>query len=113
MKIKYLIAFTLLLVGTNLFTFATTRYETTNYVLTRAQDRMDKALITDGLYDKVYAYPSGPVRPEFVDMLLAIRNAGGLYFGANERIPYWIGSFFCIIFGILLPFHEPRRKKTD
>ena len=55
MKLKHLIALMFIIAGTNVFTFATTRYWTTKHVLTRAQERMETALKKDGLYETVYA----------------------------------------------------------
>jgi hypothetical protein len=68
LKTKHLIGLILVLAGTNLFTFTTTRYLTTKYVLTRADERMDAALKKEGLYETVYPMD----QPHSVAISLAI-----------------------------------------
>jgi hypothetical protein len=84
-KTNHLIAILLLLLGTNLMTFAATRYWTTSSVLTAAQKRMDAALKKEGLYEQVY--PSD--RPRSVALILAIPDAGGMYYWWNEALVYF------------------------
>ena len=108
MKTKHLIALILVLVGTNIFTFATTRYWTTQHVLTRAQERMDTALKKHGLYDQIY--PAD--RPLSIDFIGAIRSAGGMYYWWNDAIGYWLAGVLFVLAGIGFAFHGPRRKNA-
>ena len=105
MKTRHLIALVLVLVGTNLFTFATTRYWTTEHVLTRAQERMDAALRKEGLYDQVY--PSDRVRS--VPLSLAIPLAGGMYYWWNDGLPFWAAAVVLTVSGALIPLAQSRR----
>ncbi len=101
---KYLIALILIIVGTNLFTFATARYWTTKHVLTRAQDWMDAALKKEGLYDQVYP----PDRPRSVPLTLAIPLAGGMYYWWNDGLIYWGAGAVLTIVGFLVLRVETR-----
>jgi len=105
-KAKYFIALVLVLVGTNLFTFASTRYWTTKYVLTQAQERMDAALKKEGLYEQVY--PSD--RPRSVGLALAIHQAGGMYYWWNDGLIYWGAGALLILSGFAVTRYEPRKK---
>ena len=96
MKTKHLVALVLVLLGTNLFTFASTRYWTTKHVLTRAQERMDAALKAEGLYEQVY--PSD--RPRSVPLSLAIGLAGGMYYWWNDGLIYWGAAVLFILSGL-------------
>jgi hypothetical protein len=106
MKPKHVIALILLLVGSNIFTFATTRYLTTRDVLTTAQQRMESALKKEGLYDQVY--PSD--RPRSVALALAIHEAGGMYYWWNEGLLYWGLGGLLAIAGALVPLVQSRRQ---
>ena len=106
MKLKHLIAFVLLLTGSNLFTFATTRYLTTKDVLTTAEERMNAALKKEGLYEQVY--PSD--RSRRVQLSLAISQAGGMYYWWNDGLLYWGVGGVLIITGALSPLVQSRRQ---
>jgi len=108
MKARNVVALILVLVGTNLFTFATTRYLTTKDVLTRAQQRLDAALKNEGLYDQVFP----PDRPRSVPISMAIGQAGGLYYWWNDAFIYWGLGFVLIASGVLVPFLKSERATT-
>jgi hypothetical protein len=108
MKPKYFIALVLVLIGTNLFSFATTRYWTTKHVLTQAQDRMDAALKKEGLYEQVY--PSD--RPQRVAIVLAIRQAGGMYYWWNDGLIYWGAAVLLTLSGLVVTRYEPRKSQA-
>ncbi len=95
-----------MLVGTNLFTFATARYWTTKHVLTRAQERMDSALKKEGLYEQFY--PSD--RPRSVSLTFAIPFAGGMYYWWNDGLIYWGAAILLILSGLAVTRYEPRTK---
>jgi uncharacterized membrane protein len=109
-KTKHFIGLVLVLVGTNLFTFAASRYWTTQHVLIRAQDRLDAALTKDGLYDQVYPIPDGRPRPQSVDIPLAVRNAGGSYYWWNAAIGYWLVGVLLVLVGVGIMFYVPQKK---
>ena len=106
MKIKHLVAMVLVLVGTNLFTFATVRYWTTKHVLTRAEKRMETALKNEGLYEQVY--PSD--RAGSVPLLVAIPLAGGLYYWWNDGLLYRGAAILFTFSGLAATRYEPRAK---
>jgi hypothetical protein len=107
-KSKYLIALVLVLVGTNLFTFASTRYWTTKYVLAQAQERMDAALRKEGLYEQVY--PSD--RPLSVPIALAICQAGGSYYWWNDGLIFWGVGAVLTLSGMAVTLYKPRKMQT-
>lgn len=106
MKTKHFKALVLVLLGTNLFTFATTRYWTTKHVLTRAQERMDTALRKEGLYEQFY--PSD--RPRSVPLTLAIPLAGGMYYWWNDGLLYWGAAVLLTLSGVAVTRYEPPKK---
>jgi hypothetical protein len=99
-KTKLLFSFILVLVGTNLFTYATTRYTTTKEVLTQAGKRMDVVLKQEGLYEQIY--PSD--RPPRHTIHVAISQAGGMYYWWNEGLLWWGGAVLLTVTGVLVPF---------
>lgn len=106
MKTKYLIALILVLVGTNLFTFATTRYWTTKHVLTRAQERMNSALRKEGLYERVYQ--SGGARS--APLHSAIPEAGGMYYWWNDGLLFWGAAVLLTLSGLAVTRYGPLTK---
>lgn len=105
-KPKYFIALALVLIGTNLFTFATTRYWTTKHVLTQAQDNLDAALKKEGLYDKIYP----PDHPRNVAIMWAIGHSGGMYYWWNDGLIYWGAAVVLTLSGLAVTRFEPRAK---
>jgi len=108
-KAKVLISLLLVLLGTNLFTYATTRYKTTKGVLTRAGERMDEALKKEGLYEQVYSAE----HPRFISITQAISLAGGMYYWWNDALTYWGAAGLLIIIGVLVPFVRRRRTHAS
>jgi hypothetical protein len=108
MKGKHLIGFLLILIGTNTFCFATTRYWTTRYVVTRAQERLDVALKKEGLWEQVHPVDG----PSKVSLMLAISLAGGMYYWWNEGLIYWGAGFVLTAAGVLVSKYEPRKKNA-
>jgi hypothetical protein len=105
---KNLVALVLVLAGTNLFTFATTRYLTTKDVLTQAQERMNAALKKEGLYEEVF--PDDRARS--VAIVLAIPLAGGMYYWWNDGLKYWGAAIVFILSGLAVTRYETRRKNA-
>lgn len=106
MKTKLFVAVVLVLVGTNLFTYTTTRYETTRTVLIRAEERLKAALNTEGLYEQVF--PAD--QPRSAAVVLAISQAGGGYYWWNDALWYWGAAVILTISGFLVPFVGLRRR---
>lgn len=80
---KARIALLLLLAGTNVFTYATTRYWTTDHVLSRAAERV---------LDVQQRQREGrlpPHQPPEQAVRLAISMAGGMYHWWNDGLPFW------------------------
>lgn len=86
----------LILAGTNMFTFATSRYWTTKDVLTRAQERVQTAARKDGVQLSR-------------SMQFAISFAGGLYYWWNDGLIYWTSGATMTVIGFLVPFVESRK----
>ncbi len=97
-----------MLVGTNLFTHATTRYITTRRVLTSARDRLEIALKTEGLYEQVF--PSN--RPRSIPITSAISQAGGMYYWWNDGLAYWGDGGILALVGSLVPFVQLPRNRA-
>jgi hypothetical protein len=106
-KAKLVFAIVLVLLGTNLFTYATTRYTTTRTVLTRAQQRLKDALTAEGLYEQVFV-PTD--RPRSIPVQFAISQAGGSYYWWNDGLVYWGAAGVLTISGLLVPLVRPRRR---
>jgi hypothetical protein len=72
---------------------------------------LDAVLKKDGLYDQIYALQQpDKIPPQIVDIPLAIRNAGGMYYWWNDAIGYWFIGVLLVPFGIGIMFYEPRKK---
>ena len=104
MKTKYLLAFILVLLGTNVFTFATARYWTTRHVLTRAHESVVAVL------DKQRAGELRPGQTPEMQIQRAVSMAGGMYYWWNDGLAYWgVGAIFTLS-GLAVMAYEPRRK---
>lgn len=104
MKTKHLIALILVLVGTNLFTFATSRYWTTKHVLTRARERVIKVMEQQR---------SGETRPgQSLELQIqrAISMAGGMYYWWNDGLIYWGAAVLLTLSGLAVTRYELRKK---
>jgi hypothetical protein len=103
-KTKYLIALSLVLVGTNLFTFATSRYWTTKHVLTRAREHVITVMEQQR---------SGETRtglsPE-LQIQRAIGMAGGMYYWWNDGLIYWGAAVLLTLSGLAVTRYELRKK---
>ena len=108
MKSKYLVALVLVLMGTNLFTFATTRYWATEYLLGRADDRMTAVFQKQGALE-IREDQYSRFRK---DMMMAVGMAGGNYNWWNEATFYWAGGVVLTISGLLFLTLEPRKQNT-
>jgi hypothetical protein len=103
MRSKYFTALALIFLGTNLFTYATTRYWTTNHVLTRASEH------TAEIMDRQRAGQLRPDQPPDRLILSAIGNAGGMYHWWNEGLLYWGAAGVLIISGFLVTKLDSRK----
>jgi len=109
MKCTNIIALIMVLLGVIMITYATTRYWTTKRVLTTAQDRMNSALKSHGLYEQVYSFESsGPPR-----IALAIPLAGGMYYWWNNAIPYWAAGFVLVFSGLAVTRYKPKKLMAN
>jgi len=106
MKIKYFLGFLLILIGTNLFCYATTRYWTTEDVLRRAQQRMDGKLKDEGLG----AQPQFSGRAPTGLVTVSISLAGGKYYSWKDGLISWAGGTLFICSGFLVMCYHPRKK---
>ncbi len=106
MKCTNLIALIMVLIGVILISFATTRYWTTKYVLNTAQDRMESALKSHGLYEQVYS--SGPPH-----VALAIPLAGGMYYWWNNAVSYWAVGFVLVFSGLAVTRYKPKKELAN
>ena len=113
MKIRHFIGLVLVLVGTNLFTFASSRYWTTRHVLTRAHARMDAALKIVGHEELTYpAVNDASDRQAVILLLRAVTLAGGAYYWWNDAIVYWLAGVLLALTGIGFISSEPQKKPS-
>jgi len=105
-KPKLSIALLLILLGTNLFAFTTARQRTTEDVLKNARQRIDAVLTKYGIYEQIYLAD----RDRGAAFVVAISDAGGMYYGWNEALMNWGLAGLLIITGILVPLIRPRSK---
>jgi hypothetical protein len=103
MKPKYVVALVLVLVGTNLFTYATARYWTTQHVLRAARQRVVAAQEKHRAGERRL----GQTLEDQIQM--AVNNAGGLYYWWNDGLLHWGVGGLLVISGILVTRLEPRR----
>lgn len=100
-----MVAICLMLVGTNLITYAATRYATTERVLKNAQTRFTSAITRfPSLQSQFNATNDAPLK-------LAIPMAGGMYYWYNDSLPYWGAGVFLTASGLLVPFVSARRRR--
>ena len=104
MRTKNLVALILVLVGTNLFTYATARYWTTQHVLTRAGER-----VVD-IFEKQKAGEQPIGQSPEKQILLAVSFAGGMYYWWNDGLIYWGAAVLLTFSGLAVTRYEPRKK---
>lgn len=105
MKSKEFVALALIIAGTNVFTFATTRYWTTDHVLTRAEARVTEVIRQklDGVEKPGQSFES---RIE-----MAVGMAGGMYHWWNSAILYWGLGGVLIVSGLLTTKLEEKAEE--
>lgn len=100
MRLKLIISVLLLLAGTNLFTYSTTKQLTTAEVLIAAEKRTLEVVKAAEAFPLLF--PDGQIPGS--DFSTAIAQAGGMYYGINEvQGAKYTGVMFVGI-GLLLPF---------
>lgn len=107
MKAKHLIALILVLIGTNLFTFATSRYWTTGYVLKRAEEAVRAVMAKQ----EIVAVNSD--HQPHIDILRAVSGAGGIYYWWNDGVIYWGAGVVLILSGLAVTRYVPLRSDAD
>ncbi len=106
-KAKHLIALILVLIGTNLFTFATSRYWTTGHVLRRAEEAV-RAVMAE---QEIVA--ASPDHDPYTGILRAVGGAGGIYYWWNDGVIIWGAGVVLILSGLAVTRYEPRRSDAD
>jgi len=104
MKSKHIVALVLVLAGTNLFTYATTRYWTTEHVLSRERERVMAVV------ENRRAGEQHPGQTLETQIRLAVGMAGGMYYWWNDGLIYWGAGGLLAISGVLVAFLEPRKN---
>jgi len=105
MRPKNAVALFLVIIGTNIFTYAFTRRATTERLLTRAQNRMIATIKKDGYY--AAAYPS-ELPPH---VTYALYGEGGRYFWHNEALSYFALGGCLIAFGYVVARVDIKKKE--
>lgn len=105
-KPKYFIALILVLIGTNLFTFACSRYWTTRHVLSQASERVSTVMAQQEGGDAAVDFSSWP------RIRHAIEWAGGRYYWWNAGLVYWGGGVVLILSGLAVTRYQPRTKNV-
>lgn len=112
-KHQYLIAATLIVVGSNIFTYAATRQWTTKLVLTRSTDTVEQFLVERNLFygpgNHATVLPQG-VYSEGKQLLGRVGEAGGMYHWGHDSLLYLGLGVFLVLVGLLVPFVGPRRE---
>jgi hypothetical protein len=107
MKAKWLIALILVLIGTNLFTFATSRYWTTRHVLKRAEEGVIAVM------ERQEIVAASPDDNPYAEIPRAVRGAGGIYYWWNDGVIHWGAGVVLILSGIAATRYQPGTKVTD
>lgn len=112
MKTKYLIALIFLLLGTNLFTYSTTRATTTRNVLTRAQRNIDTAFEKEGFYDFDTAdkAETEKIITQSKIIIAGIYDAGGEYYWYNNALFFCFFALLLTVTGVLIPLVQSRKS---
>ena len=95
MKTKNFVALGLLLIGTNVFTYATTRYWTTDHVLSSAEDRVAKVI------ERRRAGEERPGQDYESQIQIAVGMAGGMYHWYNDALLFWGVGGVLVVSGLL------------
>lgn len=110
-KRQFLVAATLVVVGSNILTYAVTRQRTTERVLTRSWDIIEQFLVERNLAYGQSNYdvdiPSD-VQIEGKTLLGDVSLVGGLHHWWNGSLPYLGLGVFLVLVGLLVPFVAPR-----
>jgi hypothetical protein len=106
-KPKHIIALILVLIGTNLFTFATSRYWTTRHVLKRAEEGVLAVL------EKQEIVAASPDDNPYAEIPRAVRGAGGIYYWWNDGVIHWGAGVVLILSGLAVTRFEPLKKDPD
>jgi hypothetical protein len=109
MKLNTIVGLVLVILATNLFTYAATRYWTAEQVITGAYER---AKLTMDKQKSGEILPSLAQSPES-QVLMAIGTTEGLYFGEDAFI---IGGFFAaslLVTGIYFVLRNAKAAKQD
>ncbi len=110
MKKSTILGLLLVLLGTNVFTYATTRYLTTRRVLDGAERRLHERLKEAGYYDMVFP-PNDERGIRIVPVISnAILNAGGDYYWWNDGLLFWATAALLTFAGAALTQYRPRIK---
>lgn len=106
MKTKHFIALILVLVGTNLFTYATSRYWTTKHVLTRALERVS------AVTEQQRSGEAHPGQSPELQIRRAISGAGGMYYWWNDGLFYWGAAVVLTLSGLAVTGYEPQKTNA-
>ena len=101
MKANRITAAVLVLLGTSVLTYTTTRYLTTERVLAAAEKRLNDGLHREGLYEVVFPPNDERITRIVPTVSNAIRNAGGAYYWWNDALAYWAAGGVLVIAGLL------------
>ena len=107
MKAKHIIALILVLIGTNLFTFATSRYWTTRHVLKRAEEAVRAVMAKQEI-----VAASSDHQP-YIEIPRAVSGAGGIYYWWNDGVIFWGASVVLILSGLAVTRYEHLRSDAD
>ena len=115
-KVKYIIAAGLLVAGTAVFTYATTRTWTTELVLTRAGQRVSAYLEAHDLLggrSNADVSVDENTHLESRQLLGSVYLAGGMYYWWNDAIPYWGLGTLLFATGWVVPLVGTRSARRE
>ena len=118
MRIKRLLALALLLIGTNIFTYAYTRYRTTERVASKNISTAKRFLEEQAFVPRGRnAQEANPEKQRAAnDLILRISVSGGMYYWHNDALPYYGASILLVATGLMLPWVQARgshRQHSD
>jgi hypothetical protein len=115
MRAKCLFALGLLLVGTNVFTYAYTRYRTTARVASKSVSAAKRFLEDQAfLVSDRNAPEATPEKHRAAnDLISRISLSGGMYYWNNDALPYYGASILLVSTGLMLPWVRARKENRE
>lgn len=106
-RLRYSISAILLIIGTNVFTYAQTRFVTTDRLLGKAKTHVEEFLVQNGFLPPFESTPPTSFNDRMVcasTLITKVTEVGGSKRWRNHSGPYWGLGILLVVTGALLPF---------